>query len=80
MASWTGLLTSLPTTPMATPIQMSTGPQNTRLATPTVMPEYKMQGWYSSGSVYETWTAYAYPNTTPPSGHTLTGITYVRIA
>lgn len=40
---------------------------------------YKMQGWYVAGSAYETWVAVNAPNSTPPSGHTLTDITVVGI-
>lgn len=44
---------------------------------PAVNTYYKMQGWYAAGSVYETWISVNSPNTTPPSGHTLTGVKVV---
>jgi hypothetical protein len=45
----------------------STGTQST----------FKMTGWYAIGNVWETWTSTGSPNISPPSGHTLTFITYV---
>lgn len=38
---------------------------------------FKNQGWYAAGSVYETWTSVTAPDSNPPSGHTLTGISFV---
>lgn len=38
---------------------------------------YKMQGFFAAGSVYETWVGVGSPNTSPPSGHTLTNIVVV---
>ncbi len=46
---------------------------------PLLQTYYKMQGWYATGSVYETWTSSGQPNLTPPSGHTLTDIAVVGI-
>ncbi len=77
MASWTGLLNNPAS---MTPIQMSMGPNPSNLVSPTLVPQFKMTGYYVTGSVYETWTSYDYTNTTPPSGHTLTNVTYVRLA
>lgn len=37
---------------------------------------YKMTGYYVAGSTYESWTA-GTPDTSPPSGHALTFISYV---
>jgi hypothetical protein len=76
MASWIGVLYDPPSKATT---QMSQGPLNVALATPTLVPQYKMTGWYPTGAVYETWTSYRYPNTTPPSGHALTGISYVQV-
>jgi hypothetical protein len=39
--------------------------------------KFKNQGWYASGSTYETWVTVTAPNTFPPSGHTLTDISFV---
>jgi hypothetical protein len=39
--------------------------------------KYKMQGWYAAGSVWEVWVVATAPNTFPPSGHTLTEISFV---
>lgn len=36
---------------------------------------FMMRGYYVSGATYETWISTGTPNTTPPSGHTLTNIT-----
>lgn len=44
---------------------------------PAQITYYKMQGWYVAGSVYETWTSANAPNSTPPSGHTLSDIKVV---
>lgn len=38
---------------------------------------YKNQGYYVAGSVFEEWVTSGAPSTTPPSGHTLTDISYV---
>jgi hypothetical protein len=76
MASWTGVVYNPPS--MA-PTQMAVGAGQMELITPTLVPQYKMTGYYVTGATYETWTAYGFPNTTPPSGHTLTGISYVQI-
>jgi hypothetical protein len=76
MASWTGIMYPPPT---MTPQQMVAGPHNLSLMTPTRVPQFKMTGYYVAGAVYETWTAYRYPNTTPPSGHALTNISYKQI-
>lgn len=38
---------------------------------------YKMQGYFMSGAVYETWIAIDAPNLTPPSGHSLINIAVV---
>lgn len=40
---------------------------------------YKMTGYYGAGSTYESWVS-AFPNTAPPSGHSLTFISYVVLA
>jgi hypothetical protein len=40
---------------------------------------YKMKGWYATGAVWETWTA-SIPNTSSPSGHTLTNISYIELS
>lgn len=47
--------------------------------TGSVAAVYKMTGYYSAGSTYESWTA-STPNTSPPSGHALTFISYVVLA
>jgi hypothetical protein len=44
---------------------------------PASITYYKMQGWYAAGSTYETWTSANAPNSTPPSGHTLSDIKVV---
>jgi hypothetical protein len=79
MASWTGYLAPLPTLPLTPPYQASSGPHNTRLATPPIMPAYRMSGYYVAGLVWETWISYGYPNTTPPSGHSLVNLSYIRL-
>jgi hypothetical protein len=61
------------------PSQASTGPHQATMTVPTLVPQYKMTGYYAAGSTYETWTSFNYPNTTPPSGHTLTNISYRQI-
>lgn len=38
---------------------------------------YKNQGWYATGGIYETWLTLHAPSSTPPSGHTLTGCSFV---
>lgn len=43
----------------------------------TVQTYYKMQGYYVTGAVYETWVAIGAPNLTPPSGHSLINISVV---
>ena len=40
---------------------------------------YKMQGYFVSGTVYETWVSVDAPNFTPPSGHSLINIVIVSI-
>lgn len=40
---------------------------------------YKMQGYFVSGAVYETWVSVDAPNFTPPSGHSLINIVIVSI-
>lgn len=45
----------------------------------TVTVYYKMQGYYVTGAVYETWVATNAPNTTPPSGHSLINIVVVSV-
>jgi hypothetical protein len=75
MASWTGVLYNPPS---MSPTQMNLGPSTATLVTPTLVPQFKMTGYFSG--VPEVWTAYNYPNTTPPSGHTLSNITYVRLS
>lgn len=40
---------------------------------------YKMTGYYGAGSAYESWVS-AFPNIMPPSGHSLTFISYVVLA
>lgn len=45
------------------------------LSLPAPPGTYKMTGWYATGSVWESWVVTT-PDTTPPSGHTLTFITY----
>lgn len=79
MASWTGLLQSLPSTNLSFPAQASWGPGNARMTGPTIVPQYKMHGYYVAGVTYEEWVAYGYPNTTPPSGHTLVNVTFTRL-
>lgn len=37
---------------------------------------YKNQGYYVAGAVFEEWITSGAPNTVPPSGHTLTEISY----
>jgi len=46
------------------------------LVNPTI---YKMRGYYVSGATWEEWTSYGSPNTSPPSGHSLTNITYTAL-
>jgi hypothetical protein len=77
MASWNAVVYPPPSWP--TPTQMSLGPHQLTLVTPTKVPQFKMTGYYMTGSVYESWTSYRYPNLTPPSGHSLTNITYVQL-
>lgn len=36
---------------------------------------YKMMGYYTIGAVFEIWIALNAPNSTPPSGHSLSNIT-----
>lgn len=38
---------------------------------------YKMRGYYSVGSVYETYVVTGAPSSTPPSGHVLTDVAIV---
>jgi hypothetical protein len=38
---------------------------------------YKNEGWYATGSVFEDWVTSGAPSTTPPSGHTLADIGFV---
>lgn len=76
MASFTSVVYPPPT--YATK-QMSVGPHAMFLTTPPLVPQFKMSGYYVSGATYETWTSYGFPNTTPPSGHALTNITYVQL-
>lgn len=40
---------------------------------------YKMQGYFVSGAVYETWVSVDAPNFTPPSGHSLINIAIISI-
>lgn len=40
---------------------------------------FKMTGYYATGATWETWTGVT-PNAAPPSGHTLTFISYVLLA
>lgn len=44
---------------------------------PVTFVTYKNQGYYVAGLTYEEWVTISAPSTTPPSGHTLTGISYV---
>lgn len=76
MAAWTGVMYDVPS---KTPGFVIAGPTNVKIFTPTLVPQYKMTGYYVAGSAYETWTAYQYPNSTPPSGHTLVNIQYVQV-
>ena len=71
---WVGTLSNPPS---MTPTQMVQGPANVIVFTPPLVPQFKMLGYYLGTP--ETWTAYQYPNTTPPSGHTLENVTYVRL-
>ncbi len=85
MTTWTGLQGNVPTISSSfpsvadgyAPAQLSTGPQTARLVTPPVMPQFKMQGFYTTGAVWEVWTSYGFPNLTPPSGHTLVNISFI---
>jgi hypothetical protein len=77
MATWSPCLLVAP--PDFNTMQMAHGPMNVKLTAPSLVPEYKMTGYYATGLVYESWTSFGFPNTTPPSGHTLTNITYVRL-
>jgi hypothetical protein len=38
---------------------------------------YKNQGWYAAGSAFEEWVTSGAPSTVPPSGHTLSDISFV---
>lgn len=38
---------------------------------------YKNQGYYAAGGVYESWITSGAPSTAAPSGHTLTGYSFV---
>ncbi len=49
----------------------------TNVSGTTVQTYYKMQGFYLTGAVYETWIAVGAPNLTPPSGHSLINISVV---
>lgn len=40
---------------------------------------YKMTGWYAIGAVWESWESTGVANTSPPSGHALTFVSYVLI-
>lgn len=55
--------------------------ESARLPTPptpsTTQATFKMTGWYATGNVYETWTSSGTPNISPPSGHTLTFVSYI---
>jgi hypothetical protein len=44
---------------------------------PVTLTRYKNQGRYVAGGVWESWDSFGAPSSTPPSGHTLTEITYV---
>lgn len=47
------------------------------IVTTTAPPTYKNQGWYAAGAVWESWVTTGAPSTAPPSGHTLTNLSYV---
>jgi hypothetical protein len=47
------------------------------VATNTSVSTFKMTGYFASTNTWETWMSTGSPNITPPSGHTLTFITYV---
>jgi hypothetical protein len=56
------------------------GPTSGSLPTPTgggTVLTFKMTGYYATTNTWEVWTSTGTPNTTPPSGHPLTFISYV---
>jgi hypothetical protein len=38
---------------------------------------FQMRGYYAAGAAFETWTTTNAPSTSPPSGHSLTGLAVV---
>jgi len=46
---------------------------------PSTITYYKIRGFYVVGGVYETWVS-SNPDSSPPSGHTLTNITQVMLS
>ena len=41
---------------------------------------YKMMGYFAATNTWEVWTSTGSPNTSPPSGHTLTFISFFVIS
>lgn len=82
MASVDRGLTTLQPPPSIKPVSFDSDRGNTFSAlfgspggVPSLPPVYKMTGLLAG--VPESWVSFYAPNTTPPSGHTLTNITYV---